>query len=176
MNRFLCSLGLFSKTIFWSRSNTELAYHGTPKVHDRRFIKFIMCENPAWIETRWNSIRLRARSHTTSPYTWGTTLHDFGSVLGRPLDTSFGLSQFHNRSSWLTTIPNPNCCFTYMDVVYFLSRVLPLLPTTFTRQNSCCISKTTMKHMQQTHLKNRTSPSLVMAIGSAYSLISWLQT
>ena len=39
----------------------------------------------------WNSIWLRARSHMTSYYTWGyvTTLHDFGGVLGWPLDTFF---------------------------------------------------------------------------------------
>ena len=29
-------------------------------------------------------------------------MHDFGGILGRPLDTfSFGLSQFHGRGSWL---------------------------------------------------------------------------
>ena len=27
-----------------------------------------------------------------------TTLHDFGSALGRPLDTSFGLSRFHGQA------------------------------------------------------------------------------
>ena len=30
-----------------------------------------------------------------------TTLHDFGSVLGWPLYTSFELSQFHGHGSWL---------------------------------------------------------------------------
>ena len=30
-----------------------------------------------------------------------TILHDFGSVLGWPLDTSFELPQFHGNSSWL---------------------------------------------------------------------------
>ena len=46
---------------------------------------------PTWIDIHRNSIWLRARSHMTSHYTWGfvTTLHDFGGVLGRPLDTSF---------------------------------------------------------------------------------------
>ena len=31
-----------------------------------------------------------------------TTLHDFGGVLGQPLDTffNFGLSQFHGHGSW----------------------------------------------------------------------------
>ena len=52
---------------------------------------FIMCEDHAWIEIHWTSIWLRARSHMTSHYTWGlvTTLHNFGSVLKWPLDTSF---------------------------------------------------------------------------------------
>ena len=30
-----------------------------------------------------------------------TTLRDFGGVLGWPLDTFFGLSQFHGLGSWL---------------------------------------------------------------------------
>ena len=30
-----------------------------------------------------------------------TTLHDCGGVLGWPLDTFFGLSQFHGHGSWL---------------------------------------------------------------------------
>jgi hypothetical protein len=44
-----------------------------------------------WIEIHWSSSWLKAQSHMTSPYTWGsvTTLHDFGGVLGRPLDTFF---------------------------------------------------------------------------------------
>jgi hypothetical protein len=46
---------------------------------------------PTWIEIRWNSIWMRARSRMTSHYTWGsmTMLHDFGDVLGRSLDTFF---------------------------------------------------------------------------------------
>jgi hypothetical protein len=30
-----------------------------------------------------------------------TTLHDFGGVLGQPLDTFLGLPQFHGHGSWL---------------------------------------------------------------------------
>jgi hypothetical protein len=43
------------------------------------------------IEIHENSIWVRARSHMTSHYTWGsvTILHDFGGELGRPLDTLF---------------------------------------------------------------------------------------
>ena len=50
-----------------------------------------MCEDPAWIKIHWNSIWLRAQSHMTSHYTWGsvTTLHDFGGDLRRPLNTFF---------------------------------------------------------------------------------------
>ena len=38
-----------------------------------------------------------------SYYTWGpeTTLHDYESVLGWPLHTFLGLSQFHGHGSWL---------------------------------------------------------------------------
>ena len=54
-------------------------------------ILLIMCEDPAWIKIHWNSIWLRAKSHMSKHYTWGsvTTLHDFGGVLGRLLDTFF---------------------------------------------------------------------------------------
>ena len=59
---------------------------------------FIMCKDHTWIEIHWHNIWLRVWPHMISHYTWGfvITLHDFGSVLGWPLDTSFGLSQFHN--------------------------------------------------------------------------------
>ena len=52
---------------------------------------FTMCGGPAWIDIHWYSIWLRARSHMSSHYAWGfvTTIHDFGSVLGWPLDTLF---------------------------------------------------------------------------------------
>ena len=56
---------------------------------------FIMCEDPCdrnSIQIHWNSIWLRARLQMTSHYTWGSEItlqHDFGSVLGRPLDTFF---------------------------------------------------------------------------------------
>ena len=65
---------------------------------------YIMCEDPTFIKKiHWSSIWLKAWSHMTSHYTWGhvTTLYDFGSVLGQPLNTSLGLSQFHGHSSWL---------------------------------------------------------------------------
>jgi hypothetical protein len=54
-------------------------------------ILFYHVWGPAWIEIHWNSVWLRAWSHVASHYNWGyvTTLHDFGGVLGRPLDTFF---------------------------------------------------------------------------------------
>jgi hypothetical protein len=49
---------------------------------------FIMCEEPTQIEIYWNSNCLRARSHMASHYTSRpvTTLHGFGSALGRLVD------------------------------------------------------------------------------------------
>ena len=51
----------------------------------------IMCEVLAWKEFHLISIWVRALSHMTSHYTWGSaiTLYDVGGVLGRPLDTFF---------------------------------------------------------------------------------------
>ena len=84
------------------RPNTEPEDHGISKSHNHWFILFYHVQGPAWIESHWNSIWLRARSHMASHYTWGfvTTLHDVGDVLGRPLDTFFGHSQFHGHGSW----------------------------------------------------------------------------
>ena len=72
--------------------------HGTLKAYNGRFT----LSYHTW-DIHWNLIRLRARSHMTSQYTQGsvTTLHDFGGVFWRPLDTFFGLSQFHGHGSWL---------------------------------------------------------------------------
>jgi hypothetical protein len=38
-------------------------------------------------------------SHYTSGFM--TTIHDFEDVLGTPLGTFFGLSQFHGHNAWL---------------------------------------------------------------------------
>ena len=74
-----------------SRPNTKSGDYGTRNVHNRWFVLFYHVWGPAWIEIYWNSIWLRAWSHMTSHYTWKpvSTLHDFGGVLGRPLDTFF---------------------------------------------------------------------------------------
>ena len=75
-----------------SRPNTKPGDHDTPNAHNSWFILFYHVRGPAWIEIRWNSIWLKARSRMTSHYTWRsvTTLHEFGGVLGRqPLDTFF---------------------------------------------------------------------------------------
>ena len=78
---------------------------------------FIIYEKPAWIKIHWNSIWLRARSHMTSPYTWGsvTTLHDLGDVLGRPLDTfplgshNFMVTAFGSCVKW--PLDQGMCCY-----------------------------------------------------------------
>ena len=63
--------------------------HGTLNAHNHWFILYFHVRGSAWIEIHWNHIQLRAQSHMTSHYTWGsmTTLHDFGGFLGQPLDT-----------------------------------------------------------------------------------------
>ena len=74
----VCRTQILGDHVTWNLTNVELLY-------------FLMCEDLTWIEVRWNSIWLTAQSHMTSCYTWGpvATLHDFGSVVGRPLDTFF---------------------------------------------------------------------------------------
>ena len=82
-------LDYFQKQPLGGKLNIKPEHHGTPNAHNRCIILFYHVWEPAWIEIHWNSIRLRARLHMTSYYTWGpvTTLHDFGGALGRPLDT-----------------------------------------------------------------------------------------
>ena len=73
------------------RSNTKPGDRGTLNAHKCWLTLFYHVWGPAWIDIHWNSIWLRAQSHRTSHYTWGsvTTLHDFGGVLGRLWDTFF---------------------------------------------------------------------------------------
>ena len=84
-------LDYFQKSPLGGRSNTKLRDHGTPNAHNRWFILFYHVWGPAWIEIHWKSIWLRAQSHMVSHYSWGsmTILHDFGGVLGWPLDIFF---------------------------------------------------------------------------------------
>ena len=83
-----CFMDYFQKpTTLGGRPNTKLEEHGTPNVHNRRFILIYHVWGPAWIEIHWNNIWLRAWSRMTSHDTWGsvTTIHDFGGALGQPL-------------------------------------------------------------------------------------------
>jgi hypothetical protein len=83
---------------FGGRPNTKPGDHGTPNAHNYWFILFYHVRGPAWIESHWDSIWLRAWSQMASHYPWGsvTTLHDFGGVLGQPSDTFF----WSLTSSW----------------------------------------------------------------------------
>ena len=83
-------LDYFQKPPLGGRPNTKPGDHGTPNAHNRWFILFYHVWGPAWIEIHWNSIWLRARSHTTSHFEgpWSHYLILEG-VLGRPLDTFF---------------------------------------------------------------------------------------
>jgi hypothetical protein len=88
---FHAHLNYFQEPPLEGRPNTKPGDHGTPNAHNRWFILLYHVWRPAWIKTYWNSIWLRARSHMTSQYTWGsvTTPHEFGSALRRPWHTFF---------------------------------------------------------------------------------------
>ena len=96
-------LDYFQEPPLGHRSNTNRETMALRMLTTRWFILFYRVWGPTWIKIHWSSIWLRAQSHMTSHYTWGsmTTLHDFGGVSGRPLDTFFGLSQLHGHGSWL---------------------------------------------------------------------------
>ena len=83
-------LDYFQNPPFGCRPNTKPGNHGTSNANNRWFILFYHVWGHAWIEIHWNSIRLRARSHMASHYTWGWDGH---------WTLSFGLSQIHG--SWL---------------------------------------------------------------------------
>jgi hypothetical protein len=61
--------------------------------------------------------------------------------------------------------------FRYVGVVWFHFHVFQVLSIRFIQQNSCCIRKSTMKHMQN-RISNWNSSDLVVVIGSACLLIS----
>jgi hypothetical protein len=88
-------LELFSKATPWRLAHTKPGDHDTPNTHNNWFNLLYHVWGHVWIEIQRNSIWLRARSHMTSHYIWGsvtTLLHEFGGVLGH---FPFGLSQFY---------------------------------------------------------------------------------
>ena len=91
------------KPLLGGRPNTKPGDHGTLNAHNRWFILFYHVWGPAWIEIHWNSIGLRAWSHMTLHYTWGSVTHYM--ILEVSWDNlwtlSFRLSQFRGHDSWL---------------------------------------------------------------------------
>ena len=85
------------------KPNTKPGDHGTPKSHDCWFVILYHVWGPRKHKFIKIAFGFRPGQHMTSHYTCGpvTTLHEFGGVLGRPLESSFGLSQLHNHGSWL---------------------------------------------------------------------------
>ena len=81
----------FPKPPLGGGPNTKPGGHGTPNAHNRWFIVFYHVWGIHMNRIHWNNIWSRACSHMTLHYIWVsvTTLHDFGGVLGRPLDTFF---------------------------------------------------------------------------------------
>jgi hypothetical protein len=110
-------LDCFQKPSIGGRPNTRPGDHGTMNTHNRWFILFYHVQGPAWIEIHWNDVWLRAKSHMTSHYAWGsvTTLHDFGGVLGRPLDAILALT-----ISWARLLAHvwsgPRCPWIFLGI------------------------------------------------------------
>jgi hypothetical protein len=96
-------LGLFSKPPLGGRPNTKSGDHNTPNARNHWFSLFYHVWKPTWIETHWNSIWLRARSHVASHYTWVsmTTLHDLEVSWDGLWTLSLELSQLRGHGSWL---------------------------------------------------------------------------
>ena len=88
---FMATWIFFQQSPLGGRPNTKLGDHGTLNAHNHKLILLYQVWGPTWIDIHWNCIWLRAWSHMTSQDTWGsvTTLHDFGGVLGWPLDIFF---------------------------------------------------------------------------------------
>jgi hypothetical protein len=93
----------FQKPPLGGTPNTKPWDHRTLNAHNRCFILLYHLRRPTWIQNHWNSIWLRAWSHMTSHYTWGSmTTSMILEVCCNGLWTlSFGLSQFHRHGSWL---------------------------------------------------------------------------
>ena len=104
-------LNYFQNSPLGGRPNTRLRDHSIMNAHNHWFILLYHVREPAWIKIHWNSILLRAYSHTTSHYTWGsvTIVHDFGGVLGRPLNTFFWARNF------MVTALSLVCAVTFND-------------------------------------------------------------
>ena len=87
-------LDCFQKLFLGGRLNTKLGDRGILNAHNRWCILFYDVWGPAWIDIHWNSIWLRAWSHLTSHYTWGSvTMYMILEVCWDDFWTlSFGLS------------------------------------------------------------------------------------
>ena len=107
MDHVSWSLWLFLKTTSWEVGLTQNHWETTMSLRINKttsFFNYIMCKDPAWSEIHWKLAFGREPGHiwlhTTLEGSW-STLHDFGGVLERPFDTSFGPSPFHGHISSL---------------------------------------------------------------------------
>jgi hypothetical protein len=97
-SRFIVTRTIFKTHLLEGGLTQNWENHGTLNTHNCWFIILYHAREPTWIQTHWNSVWLRAQSHTTSHYLegpWPHYLHDFGSALGTAFGHfPFGLSQF----------------------------------------------------------------------------------
>ena len=57
----------------------------------------------------------------------------------------------YSRTWTWSCLRNKGMVIRYVGVIWFLFHVLQLLPIRFTQQNSCCINKSTIKHLQNSN-------------------------
>ena len=95
-------LDYFQKPPLGGRPNTKPGDHGTPNAHNRWFILFYHVWGPAWIDIHWNSIWLRAWSHMTSHYTWGSVTTP--TWCWRCVGTAFGHFLLGSHSFMVTAL------------------------------------------------------------------------
>jgi hypothetical protein len=92
---------LFGKIFYINKVNKHLNSNNHFELTPVGLLYLYHVWGPAWIEIHWNSIWLRAWSHMTSHYTWGSS-YMILRVSWDGLGTlSFELSQFHGHGSWL---------------------------------------------------------------------------
>ena len=148
-------LDYFQNQLSCRQANTKLGDHGTPNAQKMLICFSISCVRHAWIQIHRNSIWLRARSHMSSHYTWGsvTKLHDSGGVLGRPSDTFFwALTISWSRPlACVSSGPKVRVCVC-VCVVFF-----SLLLITSTLRFSCVALPNVHQSINKKWIENRTS-------------------
>ena len=131
----------------------------------------ILVVNPKFYRLTYDEIRV-ASIGINGPLSWKFDFNEapcpsftFSAIC--PTTNEFGSLAYLSASFILTSFSIVVKPIRYVSVIWFVLHVLQLLSTIFIQQNSCCISKYKIKHMQKLDWKS----NLHMVIGSASLLI-----